>query len=302
MFNEIALLSSPVYINSFTEDCLDNVRDKKSIEIEIDFTQLIPEELIVKIFSYFDLETLGRICLVNKKWKQLAIDPNLWKNVVYREIAFGSDKWAQFFGDHTVENENIKEEISSLPIEMIIKDFQNIQKIFPNKHPRDCLQLFRIPKTLNGEISLKCLGLLFKNKINCNADLGYRYISSGILKDFADFSIKKSYWILMTKYLVPESTNKTVIEQKNDIASLTEKGLNNYDLPYILEAVTCILIEYFKSETRLFSEDYLFCNEKVKSQHVSVGEFSVSGLLINELWKDKHSEVGASIVKRFEND
>ena len=69
------------------------VKDEKQGIIG-DPIEILPVELVLKVFSYLNLATLGSICCVSKQWKQLANDPKLWKVAIYREIAFGNDKWA----------------------------------------------------------------------------------------------------------------------------------------------------------------------------------------------------------------
>jgi len=61
--------------------------------------EILPDELVLEIFSYLDFATLGRICLVSKDWKRIASDEALWRKKadVYNK-AISSKKWAQWFG------------------------------------------------------------------------------------------------------------------------------------------------------------------------------------------------------------
>ncbi len=92
----------------------------------------LPDELVLEVFSHLNLATLGTICCVSKEWKRLASEPILWKIAIYREIAFGNDKWAQCFGKDIVKDEDSKEEFSSLPLD-IVEDYKRFQSAFPEK-------------------------------------------------------------------------------------------------------------------------------------------------------------------------
>jgi hypothetical protein len=59
---------------------------------------LLYADIIFVIFSHLDLASLSTSCLISRKWEQLASlasQPVLWKHAVYKELAFGNDKWAQ---------------------------------------------------------------------------------------------------------------------------------------------------------------------------------------------------------------
>jgi hypothetical protein len=98
-----------------------NYSERKFINSEIDETNLditsaLPEEVALKIFSLLNLAELRTSCYVSKEWKLLSSNPNFWKNVIYKEIAFSNDKWAQCFGENVVKDEDRQEEFASLQI------------------------------------------------------------------------------------------------------------------------------------------------------------------------------------------
>jgi len=156
----------------------------------------LPDELVLKIFSYFDLATLGRICLVSKKWKQIACDETLWKKANVYDKAISNRKWAQWFGEEVVKDEDLEEEWKSLPWN-IAGILESCCPIFPGKRVIDTHMLVRIPKTLNGGLTLKSLGELAK-KYFSNSNTGYRFIFPAIVEEQGDKSIDKSRWVLMT--------------------------------------------------------------------------------------------------------
>jgi len=246
-------------------------------------TSFFSDELVLEIFSHLNLATLGTICCVSKQWKQLANDPILRKSAIYREIAFGNDKWAQCFGKDVVKDEDNREEFSSLPWNDFIEDCKKFKSIFPEKNARDTLMLVRLPKTLNGQLTLKSLGELAK-KYFSDSGAGYRIIWPGIVDELGDKSIDKSRWVLMTKDVLPGSRNESYANPQKSVDELAEKSLISYEVPETLESAACILSQYFGSNTRLFSDNpwtYTRCKEEVKGRQIVVGGFAPSGLVVN---------------------
>ncbi|PJD97826.1 MAG: hypothetical protein CK425_01465 [Parachlamydia sp.] len=248
-----------------------------SNKIQPDPIKIFPDELVLGIFSHLNLATLGAICCVTKAWKRLATDPILWKIVIYREIAFGNDKWAQCFGPDVVKDEDQGEDFSSLPLDDFIADCKKFKSIFPERNAKDRpLLLVRLPKTLNGGLTLKSLDELAK-KYFSNRDTGYRWISDSIM-ELGDKSIDKSCWVLMTKNVLPGSRGGSCRKQKEIIAELAEKSLIGYEAPKTLEAATCILSQHFWSNVCLFSDSYTRCQEADDIGTVIVGGFDEYGL------------------------
>ncbi len=82
--------------------------------------EILPREIILLTFSYLNLHELGVISRVSKEWGTFA--PILWKEVVYREIAFSSKNWAQWDED-IVKGVDFTKEILSLP-ENIVEELR----------------------------------------------------------------------------------------------------------------------------------------------------------------------------------
>jgi len=269
-------------------------------ETKQDPIEILPDELVLKVFSHLNLATLGTICCVSKQWKQLANDPILWKIVIYREIAFGNDKWAQCFGTDVVKGEDNREEFSSLPSDDFIADCKKFKNIFPEKNAKDSLMLVRLPKALNGGLTLKSLGELAK-KYFSESDSGYRFIWSDIVQELGDKSIDKSRWVLMTTDVLPGSRNKSYAEQQKMVADLAEKSPISYEVPETLESAACILSQYFGSKTRLFSDNpwtYTRCKEKVRDYQTVVGGFAPAGLGVDD---DTYAyvHIGVAALRKF---
>jgi hypothetical protein len=155
--------------------------------------------------------------------------------------------------------------------------------------------LVRLPKTLNGGLTLKSLiELAKKDFLHCD-DMCFDRLQ--------DKSIDKSHWVLMTKDVLPGSRSKSYGEQQKIIAGLVEKSLLNYEVPKVLEAAVCILSHYFGSNIRLFSKEpwtYTRCKDNVSTFPPSVGGFVQLGLrvvVVND--NNGYHEVGVAALRKF---
>lgn len=96
-----------------------------------------------------------------------------------------------------------------------------------------------IPQTVDGEpLTLKKLGELIKKPREGNA--------TKLLVDGRIIPNQTSYWVLMTKDVLPDTCNYTYHDQRGSV------NVQNYDAPTVLEATVSILMEYVESGTRLF--------------------------------------------------
>lgn len=265
------------------------------------FNEIIPDEIALEIFSNLNLSNLAAICRVCKKWQILVNDPFVKKSAIYKEISvFDNDKWIKYFGEGIVKDEDKYEAIASIPLN-IFKEFERFKNIFVGKNTQDSLMLVRLPKTLNGNLTLKSIGELAK-KYFPESQTGYNYIWPPFLDSLGDKSIPKSYWVLMTKDILPNSRNKDYNEQQEIINELSKKSLNNYEIPNTLESVICILSQYFDSNIRLFKDHpctYIRTNNKVQSFCALVGYFIPSGLCISRLPHSGNNDIGTAVIRKL---
>ena len=143
------------------------------------------------------------------------------------------------FWEDVVKDEDNREEFSSLPSDDFIADCKKFKSIFPERNAKDSLMLVRLPKTLNGGLTLKSLGELAKKYFSV-VTRGYRFIWPAIVQELGDKSIDKSHWVLMTKDVLPGSRAKSYGQQKKIVDDLAEKTQVDYQVP-ALEAAVCIL-------------------------------------------------------------
>lgn len=268
-------------------------------ETRQDPTDVIIIDLALFIFHQLNLVTLGTICCVSKKWYQLANDPLLWKKGIYREIAFGNDKWAQVDPD-LVKKEDYSEEFSSLPWVDFIADCKKFKKIYPEKNMRKFLKLVRIPKhfTINktNEIAKRFCSEIVNSE---------RYRDLGLGDIFSD----KSYWVIMTDILpgsfgeYPNFREK-YIDQQKIIDGLGEKSLIDYEQSELREAAACIYSQLFGSNVHLFSLPNTLCKERIPPKdnlgegRLVVGGFTKNGLTIRTDWHPCYHNSGIAILRK----
>jgi hypothetical protein len=147
-------------------------------------------------------------------------------------------------------------------------------------------------------LTIKKLGELAK-KYFPNTVSGYRNICPHIL-DKLDKPAEEPIWLLMTTDVV-NGTYEEAQDQEIQVKKLAETSQVPYEIPTTLQAITCILAEYFRSKTRLFSDVpliYIRCQEKVKCLHVVVGHFAPAGLNVDINIYDIDC-VGVAALRKF---
>ncbi|CCB86379.1 putative uncharacterized protein [Parachlamydia acanthamoebae UV-7] len=254
---------------------------------------IIPPEVVVNhIFSYLNLHELGVSRSVSRTWNQCASVPILWQSAIYREIAFSSKNWAEWNTD-LVKDVDMRQEMLSLP-KNIAEELR--RSAFPGKSIRETHVLVRMPKGL----TIKKLGELAKKYFPSNTD-GYRYIWPAIVDESGDKAVDESVWLLMTKDVLQGSRSKSYSQQKNIVAELAETTGVPYQVPTTLEAATCILAEYSRSENRLFSDSpwtWTRCQENVQGFQMVVGGFAPVGLRVDYYYFDDGC-LGVAALRKF---
>jgi hypothetical protein len=253
---------------------------------------IIPHWVMIDhLFSYLNLHELGVSRSVSKRWNQFASTPILWQSAIYREIAFSSKSWAQWDAD-LVKDVDIRQEMLSLP-ENIAEELR--RSAFPGKSIRETHVLVRMPKGL----TINKLGELAKKYFPSNID-GYRYIWPSIVNELRDKPADESIWLLMTKDVLPGSRSKSYGQQKIIIDELAKTTGVPYQVPITLEAATCILAEYSRSENRLFSDSpwtFTRCQENVQGYQMLVGGFAPDGLIVRSNYNYDH--IGVAALRKF---
>jgi hypothetical protein len=199
-------------------------------------------------------------------------------------MAFGAAEWNQYFGDVGAE--------PPLPA--------NIQEIlsrpcpfWPGKKIQDTHLLVLVPQTVNKTpLTLKSLGELMQNPKQ-GYKTKYSYLGLGM---YTDPPAPASHWVLMTREVLRDSGTKSYTdrakpyaEQQALVARYAQKTGIPYQVPNVLDAATCIFMEFVRSGTCLYknkrfgndSPPYTRCQEKYDHRwQLVVGCFISEGLRI----------------------
>ena len=166
---------------------------------------------------------------------------------------------------------------------------------WPPKRVKDTHLLVLIPAEVDGKsFTLDLLEGLIKSPENGAHRAQYRGYDDDMKKHFGEIPlIPSSYWVLLTRDVLPESRNKTYAAQKEIVADASRKGMN-YELPKALEAATAILTHYVPSGERLYTNSSSRCREEYKHDPVIVGQFDSSSLEVICVLSSKFDKIGAA--------
>ena len=182
---------------------------------------------------------LGTAQIAVSKVSSILIDN--WVN----SSKFGAASWENHFGNVGPEPD--------LP-EDIEETLNSPCPFWPEKKIRDTHMLTLIPATVNGEP----FTLNKFSELTRNPKRGYKaecVISDDVKESIKNKKIKKSYWILMTKEMVPKSCGP----KKDYGFSVDQKALFNglnhhYEAPKVIEAVTGILTYHVRRGHKLYKK------------------------------------------------
>ena len=200
---------------------------------------------------------------------------------------FGRARWNKHFGDVGVE--------PPLPAN-IVEILKGPCPYWKGEEMGKTHMLVLIPAIVNGEpFTLNSLGEMIKAPREGHATK-YTHYSSTVKEEIGDRAPGKSYWVLMTNDVLPNSRRKTYAEQVPLL-----KG--SYAVPRALEAATAILMHHVSTGERRYSDNpwtYTRCEEVVvKEYHMAAGGFQTGGLLVFDGTDSRDHSRGLSGVRKF---
>ena len=222
--------------------------------------------------------------------------PRTTAQVSFPNMAFGAKKWKQYFGD-VGSAPDLPSDIAAI--------LDGPCPFWPDKQVKDTHLLMLVPATVDGKpLTLNLLGELIQRPEGGGSKTEYRYYSSDVERELGNQLSRGSYWVLMTRDVLPNSRNKTYENQKKLLAKhVHSKGLAPYEVPHALEAVVAILLHYVRTGERLYADapwTYTCCQEVVDNNKypVVVGGFSSGGLIV---YCDfyVHEDRGVSCLRKF---
>jgi hypothetical protein len=227
--------------------------------------------------------------------------------VSLRVRTFGEAEWGHYFGD--------VDSAPPLPSDMAAildgpcpfwrndSNFWLSKLFFPNQKVRDTHLLVLIPATVGGvPFTLNLLGELIQHPKHGGYRTQYHPYGEQTKAQIGAASPPRSYWVLMTRTVLPDSRSKTYEAQKEMVAAHAGRAGLPYELPHALEAATAILMHHAREGKRLFRKDpltYTRCQEVVNGFPVTVGGFSSGGLFVSYHYDVHHDAHGASCLRKF---
>jgi hypothetical protein len=211
---------------------------------------------------------------------------------------FGAEEWQRCFGE--------VEPAPDLPINMAAI-LRSACPFWPGKKIRDTHLLVLIPAAVDGEpFTLNLLGELIQYPKNGGHKARYSYYGSDVQVQFGVASPAASYWLLMTRDVLPESRNKSYRDQKELISDHAERTSLPYEVPNALEAATVIIAHHVRNGEQLYGDDPLTftrCQEwglhQSSEYPAIVGGFGSSGLSVHSYSHYDHHFYGIAGCRKF---
>lgn len=251
---------------------------KPSIKTKLEAVDSLIVDSAIKIFSYLNSSDLITCCLVSKEWNEFVKEDRekenmLWNAIIYREHAFGKEKWAKYYGDVGIE--------PPLP-KNIYEILKSPCQASPGKIVLETHMLALVPEKINERfLTLDNLGELVRAPKQ-----GHKteyFLLNENVNHHRNESIDKSHWVLMTRNILEGSRAKSYAEQVEMVVQLSKKAKTDYQVPKALEAAVCIFTKFVETGTRLFRSNsflwtYTRCQEKNVDLQLCVGGFGAHGL------------------------
>jgi hypothetical protein len=206
----------------------------------------------------------------------------------------GEAEWKHYFGDVG--------SAPDLPSDMVTI-LDGPCPFWPHKKVRDTHLLVLIPATVGGvPFTLNGLGELVKHPSHGGHRTEYGCYHERVKAQIGKESPPRSYWLLMTRDVLPGSGSKVYEAQEEMVAAHAGRESVPYALPSVLEAATAILMHHAREGDRLFGNEpwtYTRCQEVVDGWPVVVGSFSSEGLDVDYDYAACHRNYGVSCLRKF---
>ncbi len=257
-----------VYRGYVARQTLKQLREENAFDLLFP-DQSIPALIANKILSYLRENELGNCALVSRVWCHAA-HHTLASRI--SSIAFGKTKWETYFGD-------VGEE-PSLP-DNIWKILKSPCPFWPEKGVEQTHILVLIPASVNGELlTLESLGELVKQPKNGGHSSKYEFLN--LPDELKQESGEQSYWVLMTKNVLPGTRAKGYEKQKEMVAAHQNAG---YVVPKARGVAVCLFMHHVSTGKQLYGQypmtTYTRCEELLgESPPVIVGDFNPGGLSV----------------------
>ena len=120
---------------------------------------------------------------------------------------------------------------------------------------------------------------------------------NAIFKQCGDTPSRESHWVLMSRDVVPGTRSKSFEKQRAIVESFGAA-----QVPTLLEAAVCILMEHVHTGNRLYSDSpwtYTRCVENVRGYRTVIGGFSAGGLRVYPRRRYDDEGIGLASLRKF---
>ena len=178
--------------------------------------------------------------------------------------------WGRYFG-HVGKNPPLTANIAEI--------MDSPCPFWEGQQVRDTHLLVLIPKHVGGKVlTLNYLGELIQRPQGGGYGTKYRYYPDYVREAVGRKGSGSSYWVLMTRYVLPGSRDKGYADQCKLVSDHAARTGLDYRLPSALEASVVMLLHHVRSGKRLYSDNpwtYTRCRDKTTHGYpVVVGGFS----------------------------
>jgi hypothetical protein len=203
---------------------------------------------------------------------------------------FGPSEWKRYF-DLNVQD-------TALPSE-IHKILASPCPFFRGKTVAETHLLTLVPEGM----TLEKLQTLVSNPIR-GERTGFRYIGEEVKKQYYTTSSGRAHWVLMTKGVIPESSNKTWEEHQNMANNYQKQG---YKLLSLIDGAVCLLLEYVQTGQSSYPNEpnvSTVCADTCSlvggaPLPCNIGSFDSKGLWVSQGSLSAFPDKGLSLARSF---
>lgn len=232
----------------------------------------IPAEIFMLILFQLQFQDWANCRLVSHKWNQNVIDTPEWKALT--GVRSSCEVWQTHFGS--------PKDTPPLPLKMM----QELKSKDP-LHPGKLKEETHIPMLFPATVENSSLNLNNFEKLINTKSIKFSSFVNTVRDKIGNMSIQNPYWALVTRGLVPNTTDMSYEEQ---VEVLRENG---YEPLTALEATVCTIMRDISSKENLLPKNVWTrtveiaerhesrFTKKVTEHHVVIGNLGENGLQIH---------------------
>ena len=206
--------------------------------------------------------------------KQDSAQPAEANSAMINSPVIGAAVWERYFGDVDL--------VPPLP-KNIGEILNSSCPFWENKTVQETHLLVLIPAQVAGKpLTLDYLGELIQSPEGYGRKAQYTNYWCKAYPAIGNQSLDRSYWVLMTKDVLPESCDKSYQEQRALVAEYANGTGLAYKVPKALEAAVVMSLQHVRSGQRLYGEDEDYWKyTRCRKDQIIVGFSPSEGLIVD---------------------